>query len=54
MTKYNSSPEDQHFKSIEDQYYQELTAQHHYEVALGQWLNGELESKPDQPFTVFL
>ena len=54
MTMYNSSPEDQHFKAIEDHYYRELDEQHQYEVALDQWVKGELECKPEQPFTVFV
>jgi len=54
MTKYNSSLEDQHFKAIEDHYYRELDEQHQYEVALDQWVKGELECKPEQPFTVFV
>ena len=54
MTKYNSSLEDQHFKAIEDHYYRELDEQHQYEVALDQWVKGELKCKPDQPFTVFI
>ena len=54
MTKYNSSPEDQHFRSIEDQYYQELDEAYAYEVALEQYAWGELECKPEQPFLVML
>ena len=45
---------DSHFLAIEQQYYQELDEQHQYEVALDQWFKGELECKPDQPFTVFI
>tara|TARA_R100000781_G_scaffold34086_2_gene24644 strand:+ start:637 stop:867 length:231 start_codon:yes stop_codon:yes gene_type:complete len=54
MTKYNSSPEDQHFKAIEDNYYRELTEWHHYEVALEQFAAGELEEKPTKPFLVMI
>jgi len=54
MTKYSSSPEDQHFKAIEDQYYQELDTWHCYQVALEQYTAGELECKPEQPFLVML
>ena len=54
MTKYNSSPEDQHFKAIEDQYYQELDEWHCYEVAFEQYAAGELSCKPKQPFLVML
>ena len=54
MTKYNSSPEDQHFKTIEDQYYRELDEAYAYEVALEQYARGELSCKPQQPFLVML
>ena len=54
MTKYNSSPEDQHFKAIEDQYYRELDEWHCYEVALEQYAAGELSERPEQPFLVML
>ena len=45
---------DSHFLAIENEYYKELDAQHQYEVALEQWVKGEISIKPDQPFTVFL
>jgi len=54
MTKYNSSPEDQHFKAIEDQYYRELDEWHCYEVALEQYAAGVLSERPEQPFLVML
>lgn len=54
MTKYNSSPEDQHFKAIEDQYYRELDKWHCYKVALEQYAAGELKCKPKEPFLVML
>ena len=39
---------------IEQQYYQELDILAQYEIALEQWVSGELEEKPEQPFLVFL
>ena len=54
MTKYNSSPEDQHFKAIEDNYYQELDEAYAYEIALEQYAKGELSEKPEQPFLVMV
>ena len=54
MTRYNSSPEDQHFKAIEDNYYRELDEAYAYEKALEQWAAGELECKPEKPFLVML
>jgi len=54
MTKYNSSPEDQHFKAIEDNYYRELDESYAYEVALEQFARGEITEKPAQPFLVMV
>lgn len=54
MTKYNSSPEDLHFKSIEDLYYKELDEAHAYEIALEQFARGEIDCKPEQPFLVIV
>jgi len=54
MTKYNSSPEDQHFKAIEDNYYRELDESYAYEVALEQFARGEIAEKPAQPFLVMV
>jgi len=54
MTRYNSSPEDLHFKSIEDLYYKELDDWNSYEVALEQFARGELSEKPVQPFLVMV
>ena len=54
MTRYNSSPEDLHFKSIEDQYYRELDEAHAYDIALEQFARGELSEKPEQPFLVMV
>ena len=34
--------------------YRELDEQHQYEVALDQWVKGEIKVKPEQPFTVFI
>tara|TARA_R100001530_G_scaffold120307_1_gene87568 strand:+ start:495 stop:650 length:156 start_codon:yes stop_codon:yes gene_type:complete len=45
---------DVHFLNIEREYYKELDEQHSYEVALQQWMKGELTDKPVQPFTVFI
>jgi len=54
MTKYNSSPEDLHFKAIEDQYYRELDEAYAYELALEQYARGELSTKPSSPFLVLI
>tara|TARA_R100000781_G_C3971559_1_gene90325 strand:+ start:280 stop:444 length:165 start_codon:yes stop_codon:yes gene_type:complete len=54
MTRYNSSPEDQHFKAIEDNYYQELDEAYAYEIALEQFARGEISEKPAQPFLVMV
>jgi hypothetical protein len=55
MTSYNTSyPEDAYFSSVEDQYYKELDEAHSYEVALDQYLKGEISEKPDQPFLVLI
>ena len=45
---------DAHYLAIEQQYYRELDEQHQYEVALDQWVKGEIDFKPEQPFTVFI
>ena len=45
---------DAHYLAIEHQYYRELDEQHQYEVALDQWVKGEIDIKPDQPFTVLI
>ena len=45
---------DSHFLAIEQQYYLELDEQHQYEVALDQWVKGEIKVKPEQPFTVVI
>ena len=54
MTKYNSSPEDLHFRAIENNYYKELDDWNSYEVALEQFARGELSEKPEQPFLVMI
>ena len=51
---YHRINPDSHFLAIENEYYKELDAQHQYEVALDQWVKGEIKIKPDQPFTVFI
>jgi len=54
MTRYNSSPEDLHFRAIENNYYKELDDWNSYEVALEQFARGELSEKPEQPFLVMV
>ena len=39
---------------IEQEYYQELDVLYQYEVALEQWVSGDLEEKPEKPFLVFV
>jgi hypothetical protein len=39
---------------IEQEYYQELDVLYQYEVALEQWVSGELDEKPEKPFLVFI
>ena len=39
---------------LEQQYYQELDLWAQYEIALEQWVSGDLDEKPEKPFLVFI
>ena len=39
---------------IEQEYYFELDVLHQYEVAVEQWVSGDLDEKPEKPFLVFV